>query len=871
MHLPNEDTYSNAGLESVFANSVVKSAMKSQRSIGALCPNCLEAGKESVLADYQINFEEAVRLCPEPTCPYPLKEDNVVDSFIFKRDASALTLSKGQNIPVAGRKSRKSSGYSTFFEDFDLDSLLDFSAPSLQNQSMQNLNSDGESYSNTTDVQSIKIKTLSMNEESTFNKTKLDLISKESPEEIVELLSSNEGKPCSDHEAGSSASVESKPESDVIPDIDLVENGISEHNSGNESVEVMDCLNQRSSVDDVVNVNDEINQIDIAQKLSRPFAHSEVLQWVNEDNSCWLDAILQVLVSSMNTRASLNLSNSANNSVLKKIILTYDVCQQAYQIYQTNGENTNEAVVTSLSHKLSRVRSDLLKLLKQNSSFKAGDFQSVLEMLPLVLKSSEASAEIFKVNLIWDFQCEKCGHRRARRSHSNVVSFPRVCSDFHPLNAQFPCLCYECKSPSGLTSILMERLPPCLAFHFQKGLSHSNLRVLDFSVQGFLYSVFAVVRYVMTPFKHFIIWIRDFKTNKWLCCDDLKNPVCKWQSRQPKIPAAEIHMVFWERQSVTDPLSVQPDQICTILNEETAAIADEMPIEIFFAHENDETIVVSEQDDSNDSSIQDQSHSTVVKKYSSFVEKSTVVLPMQHSTQLQQVDRASDVGNQPPGATSINGTPFHFNPSMFVNGGVSVVPGGNQQQAIQVVAPANTCSIYIVTNDSKNQHLLYQGTTGQSQSKRVTRKSSVRSFVDDSVSYSMVSKSYSSSMNHREKKKFASYPQKRQYRLSGYSSFKEKNKFSPIKPSSSKTPRLSEQYLSENFSQCCEKEKPDSEKLSEVSELSDLFPEFDLDSNHSIDSYSSAPAALRCSAITPPITIFNSDLTPTNSPPSLQF
>nr|XP_039250746.1 SUMO-specific isopeptidase USPL1-like [Styela clava]XP_039250747.1 SUMO-specific isopeptidase USPL1-like [Styela clava] len=854
MHLPNEDSFS-ADLGSIFT-STAKSNLKSQDFNYTLCPSCLQDGKESVLADFQINFEEAIRLCPVATCPYPLKEDNVVESFVFKRDASVLPVASEQNLPASSRKSRKSSGYSTFFEEFDLDTLLDFSTPTFQNQSMQIVNDVKKDIIINKIESDIKNDAIEMDinphENFPINAPDMQADVENTCDNNTKLTSNNNVISVPGSTEIGESDIQFDNEFDPVMDIDTVTG-----TSDDDSVEVM-IYSSQTNTEYTVKPEDEEEQLDIVEKLSRPPVHGELLQWINEQNSCWLDAILQILVSSVNTRASLNLSKSADKSVLKRIIMTYDVCQQAYQIHQTNNGNNDDAVVISLCQKLGRVRQDLLELLKRNTSFEIGEFQSLFEMLPLVLKTSEATADLFKVNMIWEFQCENCGHRRARRSHNHILSFPKVCSDFHPLNARFQRNCFECNSPSGETSILMEHLPACLAFHFQKGLPHSNLRVLDFAIQGYLYCVFAIVRYVLSPFKHFITWIRDIKANKWLCFDDLKSPSCKWQSRQPKIPAGEIHMVFWERQSVTDPLNTDKSQLSTVVNEETVAIADEMPIEIFFAHEDDETIVVPEYDNSNSPiTTTNHCHNTVIEKCNNTVQ-STSAEPMSRSAQQHHMGNMFGGKPQMIYPHPVNETPLQFHPQILPNGGISVVPDKSQQM-IQVIAPANTCSIYIVTDGCKNHQMLHQGTPRPVVSNAIAKRHSVKSFVDNSHSYGMVSRTYSST------KKFSSYPQKRQYRLSGYSSFKEKHRFSPMKPTLSKTTQLTKEYLTASHPQCPEKE-PNDEKLSEVSDLSDLLPDFDLDSNHSINSYSSAPAALRCSTVTPPLSLADSNSTPTNSP-----
>ena len=48
--------------------------------------------------------------------------------------------------------------------------------------------------------------------------------------------------------------------------------------------------------------------------------------------------------------------------------------------------------------------------------------------------------------------------------------------------------------------------------HFQHGLPHNRLQVLDFGMGGHLYSVVAMIQYITNPYKHFIVWLRQTKS-----------------------------------------------------------------------------------------------------------------------------------------------------------------------------------------------------------------------------------------------------------------------------------------------------------------------------------------------------------------------
>uniref|UniRef100_H2Y891 USP domain-containing protein n=1 Tax=Ciona savignyi TaxID=51511 RepID=H2Y891_CIOSA len=277
------------------------------------------------------------------------------------------------------------------------------------------------------------------------------------------------------------------------------------------------------------------------KELGLPPKYKSIVQWKNKNNSCWLDTLLTIIVFSVNIRAAIN-RNMQELALFNRLSTLYDQCQKRHS--DTSTADTNVVVEHDIYNQLDFARSYVLNQLRQKlPSLSPGDHESCFEMFSNILKLGPLS-KLFSVTLRWEFECDECQYKKARRVTTEITSFPSTTPDFHPLNASFHRSCFTCSAQNQLMTMVMERIPPCLMLHFEQGLPHNRFKVLDFGIQGHLYSVTAAVQYINKPFNHFIVWIRDCKANKWLCCDDL-NPVSSWQSRPPKIPPGEIHMVLW--------------------------------------------------------------------------------------------------------------------------------------------------------------------------------------------------------------------------------------------------------------------------------------------------------------------------------------
>ncbi|XP_078495933.1 uncharacterized protein LOC100179148 [Ciona intestinalis] len=346
---------------------------------------------------------------------------------------------------------------------------------------------------------------------------------------------------------------------------------------------------------------EEINSGESLKELSLPPKYKSNIQWQNKQNSCWLDSILTAIMFSVNIRASIN-CNMGEYAMFHRLCSVYDVCQQRHNNIAAGDD------ISQIFSKLNKARTRVLDLLLLKlPSLKPGAHESCFELFPNILKL-ESLSHLFSLTLRWEFECDECEYKNVRRVTTNLVSFPSTTPDFHPLNATFPRSCFSCSAPDQVMTMVMEKIPPCIMLHFEHGLPHNRFKVLDFGIQGHLYSVTAVIQYITSPFNHFILWVRDCKANRWLCCDDLK-PISVWQTRPPKIPPREIHMVLWEKQGLTmietpaNPTTdTRPSHLQQFENEEAILLGEEIPAELFSQEQPMETIVVEDTEDPTSSS-----------------------------------------------------------------------------------------------------------------------------------------------------------------------------------------------------------------------------------------------------------------------------
>nr|CAB3262260.1 uncharacterized protein LOC100179148 [Phallusia mammillata] len=280
-----------------------------------------------------------------------------------------------------------------------------------------------------------------------------------------------------------------------------------------------------------------------ANPVGPPPRHQVLVQWKNNQNSCWLDVLLHCFVSTPTVRLALNslASNESDNKMLLRLCNLYDSCQEDLK---------NGLALTEVQNRMESAQNGFLSFLISRFQLQPGAHEGAAEMFRNIMKINKSLSPFFSVTLRWEFECDSCEHKEIRRVTTELVSFLSPTQSFHPLNATSLRSCSSCSAKDQSMTMVMEKVPACLMMHFQHGLTHNRFSTMDFGLHGHLFAVCAVVQYITDTFNHFIVWIRDCKANKWMCCDDLETSKCCWQKKPPKIHPKQIHMIMWEKQGI---------------------------------------------------------------------------------------------------------------------------------------------------------------------------------------------------------------------------------------------------------------------------------------------------------------------------------
>ncbi|XP_078664701.1 uncharacterized protein LOC144907471 [Branchiostoma floridae x Branchiostoma belcheri] len=285
------------------------------------------------------------------------------------------------------------------------------------------------------------------------------------------------------------------------------------------------------------------------------------IQWTNAHSLCWLDAAMCMLVHSQILRHRLSQLNGNGEGTVKTLHLAYQQAQDLLSNYQKTrktpeklkfpkaAQNSEELIcVERATEILHDVRQKVFESLRPTLRCELGKNESPVFALPLLLRENWLIEDLFRMEYDWQFSCDKCGFTKSDRMTKVLPTFPSVTPDFSLLQAYHLRSCFSCGAPGQKRRMVFSRLPPFVMLHLVNGLSHNRLEDLDCTYQDRQYRLSAVIRYQTHP-QHFVAYIRDTQGNRWLQCDDLSHPVCRWQDTPPSIPPSQIHIVSWELQS----------------------------------------------------------------------------------------------------------------------------------------------------------------------------------------------------------------------------------------------------------------------------------------------------------------------------------
>ncbi|CAM4729585.1 unnamed protein product [Leuciscus chuanchicus] len=308
---------------------------------------------------------------------------------------------------------------------------------------------------------------------------------------------------------------------------------------------------------------EEIFGMDVDMESSELVPVQPHIFWKNEDNLCWLDSLLVMLVNCKTIRETpcqnVKLidkltSEFCSNSAVWNLCSTYDkTCAYLKAKEQQCEDKITRVpadVLDEAERQLSAYRQSLFKLLQPKLKCEIGQQETPVFALPLLLRSDKWAQDLFQHTVRWEFKCTFCSYTVSDSVEKTLTTLTQILNDWHPLKAIHRTQCSNCNRKNQRRKMVLERLSPVFALHFVEGLPRKDLSKYSFEFQDVHYNVSTVIQY-KKHLQHFVTWMHDQSNGLWVELDDLKHPHCNIHKRFP-FPASEFHIVFWEADSTKD-------------------------------------------------------------------------------------------------------------------------------------------------------------------------------------------------------------------------------------------------------------------------------------------------------------------------------
>lgn len=500
------------------------------------CPWCLEKGQTNALRYYALNLEETVMLCTNPVCLYPLVSRSLEDVRAgLSKDGFKRNISSLSDVDDASSPSKRP-------REEKLDILSAVPEPRGADVNDGTLPNDA-----------VKRQMLA-GEQSIFEKTvSIKGTEEQHPKEI----------PAATHE-----------------DLNL-------------------CDKKDVCVSSTQVEVEEIFGMDVDIESPELVPVQPHLFWKNEDNLCWLDSLLVMLVNCKTIRETpcqnVKLidkltSVPCSNSDVWNLCSTYDkTCAYLKSKEQQCEDKVTRVpadVLDEAERQLSALRLSLFKLLQPTLKCEIGQQETPVFALPLLLRSDKWAQDLFQHTVRWEFKCTSCGYTVSDSVEKTLTTFTQILNDWHPLKAIHRTQCSNCNRKNQRRKMVLERLSPVFALHFVEGLPRKDISKYSFEFQDVHYNVSTVIQY-NKHLQHFVSWIRQ-SNGSWLELDDLKHPHCITHKRF-SFPANEIHIVFWEADSTKDETS----EVCSLTAPSAVTNVDDRHSDKLSDSVADDTCVIS--------------------------------------------------------------------------------------------------------------------------------------------------------------------------------------------------------------------------------------------------------------------------------------
>ncbi|XP_062385158.1 SUMO-specific isopeptidase USPL1 isoform X1 [Sardina pilchardus] len=501
-----------SGPTPAWAGYLGKSQDKDKSVPAETCPWCEAKGLTVTLRSYLINHEESIRLCPTPTCIFPLVSrplDAVLASLSSTPASttpdqlhSGLTTSAPESppfLPPSAKRPRTEEPIQACPVDTDGTIHPDPSSPAEDAISEPNATTEDEGASSTRGEDSDREMVCASPEEENAEPEEMEAALEPHPpvsttqEEHSETL-------CSEEPAAEVAAEPAEPS--ALP--------------------AEECAGAGGS--------------------GSPQSGS---------NWSWLNSLLLALAQCRTLRL-LSLGRQERRSRGRKrktpnqdASPVLDLCAR----YEAASEHQMDREGNSLrdaEKRLTDLRSSTLQLLQHPLQLKRERMRRPVEVpslaLPVLLELDIQAKELFQHTVQWESQCLTCDCSSSSSCTNTASPYAYLVSDWHPLSAPVQITCSRCQSINE-KKILQERVPPVFAVHFADGFPQDDVTACSFSYAEARYAAAVVIQHKASE-DIFISWSRQ-TDGSWIAYEEFTDLRGISHSKLD-VPTKEIHMVFWE-------------------------------------------------------------------------------------------------------------------------------------------------------------------------------------------------------------------------------------------------------------------------------------------------------------------------------------
>ncbi|KFM59068.1 Ubiquitin-specific peptidase-like protein 1, partial [Stegodyphus mimosarum] len=399
------------------------------------------------------------------------------------------------------------------------------------------------------------------------------------------------------------------------------------------------CVLSPRSVPTIISISqsNDLSDSDVVEEkfsdsLNENFVSKCYIMWENNSNLCWLDASMSLIVHNHTLRKVFKngLSVKINESPqIMKIFKSY--YEAVYVINDRNLTRRYDPRLKIAKEKLKNIRESTLLYLQPFMKCKEGEPDSAFCSLYNLIAKDENVRNHFETEYAILRDCKKCNVRRTLKHKKPIITLSKVKS-FEPSAPVSLFQCSSCKERDQEMVLIYKSLPPCLIFHFENGAGTGAIQHLEFDLQGRMYKLTGLMtmeKISDSTINHYITWIRDPATNKWLECNDLKPEILTFVGEQPDIKLQNVHIIMFE---AADELGIITNNSAVL----KSVLCDEDALE----KKNDDVPfidITGEESNSKSNSITNDISTTVDRKINSIESNAAALL--RHGTTISLIKR----------------------------------------------------------------------------------------------------------------------------------------------------------------------------------------------------------------------------------------